>query len=72
MTYEQLKRLAKYYNVSVDYILYNTDERTPYPKSIMNEADEKVPSTNWFYHGNGKIFFLLNLTKVLSKTIIYV
>lgn len=32
-----LKRLAKYYNVSIDYLLYMTDERNPYPKSkIIN------------------------------------
>lgn len=42
MTYEQLKKLAVYYNVSVDYILYNTDERKPYPKSIMSDTDDKV------------------------------
>ena len=37
MTYEQLKKLAVYYN-----ILYNTDERKPYPKSIMSDTDDKV------------------------------
>lgn len=31
-----LKKLAKYYNVSIDYILYLTDERKPYPKSKIN------------------------------------
>lgn len=30
-----LKTLAKYYNTSVDYILYLTDEKMPYPKSIV-------------------------------------
>ena len=35
MTYEQLITLADYYKVSIDYILYNTDERNPYPKSIV-------------------------------------
>ena len=30
-----LERLADFYNVSVDYILYRTDVRVPYPKSIM-------------------------------------
>ena len=35
---ESLKRLAKFYNVSVDYLLYMTDERKPYPKSkIINK-----------------------------------
>ena len=30
-----IKTLAKYYNTSVDYILYLTDEKKPYPKSII-------------------------------------
>ncbi len=33
----QLITLAEFYNTSIDYILYRTDERKPYPKSIMNE-----------------------------------
>ncbi len=33
MSYEQLIILANYYNVSIDYLLYHTDERKPYPKS---------------------------------------
>lgn len=32
-----LKKLAEYYNTSIDYILYLTDERKPYPKSILKE-----------------------------------
>lgn len=32
---EVLKRLAKFYNTSIDYLLYMTDERDAYPKSIM-------------------------------------
>ncbi len=35
MTYEQLIILSEYYNVSIDYILYNTDVREPYPKSVI-------------------------------------
>ncbi len=31
-----LKKLAKFYNTSIDYLLYLTDERKPYPKSIMD------------------------------------
>ncbi len=35
---ETLKRLARFYDVSVDYLLYMTDERKPYPKSkIINK-----------------------------------
>ena len=34
---EVLKKLAKLYNISIDYLLYMTDERTPYTKSIMLE-----------------------------------
>ncbi len=32
-----LKKLALYYNTSIDYLLYQTDERKPYPKSILNK-----------------------------------
>ncbi len=32
---ELLKKLADYYNTSIDYLLYRTDERTAYPKSII-------------------------------------
>jgi len=32
-----LKQLAKIYNTSVDYLLYLTDEKKPYPKSIMQK-----------------------------------
>lgn len=35
MTYEQLITLANYYKVSIDYILYNTDERKAYPQSVI-------------------------------------
>ena len=30
-----LIKLADYYNTSIDYLLYQTDERKPYPKSIF-------------------------------------
>ncbi len=32
-----LIRLAEFYNTSVNYILGLTDERKPYPKSILNK-----------------------------------
>lgn len=32
-----LKKLASYYDTSIDYILCLTDERKPYPKSILND-----------------------------------
>ena len=32
---EKLVILADYYKTSIDYLLYRTDERKPYPKSIM-------------------------------------
>ena len=35
ITMEQAKILAKYYNVSIDYLAYLTDERTPYKKSSI-------------------------------------
>lgn len=34
---EILGKLADYYNTSIDYLLYRTDERIPYPVSIMKE-----------------------------------
>lgn len=34
-----LEKLAEFYNTSVDYLLYRTDKREPYPKSIMNEKN---------------------------------
>ncbi len=34
---EILKKLADYYNTSIDYLLCLTDERKPYPKSILND-----------------------------------
>ena len=38
MSYVQLIKLAEYYNTSIDYLLYVTDERKPYPKSIVRQA----------------------------------
>jgi len=32
---ETLHKLADYYNTSIDYLLYRTDVRNPYPKSIV-------------------------------------
>jgi len=37
MSYVQLIKLAEYYNTSIDYLLYVTDERKPYPKSIVKQ-----------------------------------
>lgn len=34
---EVLKKLASYYDTSIDYLLCLTDERKPYPKSILND-----------------------------------
>ncbi len=34
-----LKKLARYYNTSIDYLLYLTDKREPYPKSIIDEEN---------------------------------
>lgn len=38
LTEDILKKLAFFYNTSIDYILYETDEKKPYPKSIMKEG----------------------------------
>ena len=35
LSYDDLIKLAKFYNTSIDYLLYETDERKPYPKSVM-------------------------------------
>lgn len=35
LTEDILLKLASFYNTSVDYLLYKTDERKPYPKSII-------------------------------------
>ncbi len=32
---EKLSKLADFYNTSVDYLIGRTDERKPYPKSIL-------------------------------------
>lgn len=32
---EYLMKLADYYDTSIDYILYRTDERKPYKKSVV-------------------------------------
>lgn len=37
LTEDILKRIANYYNVSIDYLLYQTDNRKRYPKSIVKE-----------------------------------
>ena len=34
---ELLIKLAKYYNTSTDYLLELTDERKPYPKSVVEK-----------------------------------
>lgn len=34
-----LIKLAEFYQTSIDYILYQTDTRKPYPKSIMKGND---------------------------------
>ena len=32
---DTIKTLAKFYNTSIDYIAYLTDNKTPYPKSSL-------------------------------------
>ena len=39
---ERLVKLAKFYNTSVDYLIGLTNERKPYPKSILD--NEKTSS----------------------------
>ncbi len=38
-----LKKLADYYSTSIDYLLYVTDEKKPYKKSILREEKNAVP-----------------------------
>lgn len=33
---EKINKLADFYNTSVDYLLYRTDEKKSYPKSKIN------------------------------------
>ncbi len=35
LSYDGLIKISNYYKVSIDYILYQTDERKPYEKSIV-------------------------------------
>ena len=39
LTEDILQRLANYYNTSIDYIVYRTDIRKPYPKSIVDKEE---------------------------------
>ncbi len=32
---DKIYKLAEFYKTSIDYLVYRTDERNPYPKSIM-------------------------------------
>ena len=34
---EKINILANYYNTSIDYLIGRTDERKPYPKSILSK-----------------------------------
>ena len=36
---EVLKNIADFYDTSIDYLLYRTDERKPYPKSILSKKN---------------------------------
>lgn len=41
LTEDILNKLANYYNTSIDYLLYRTDERKPYTKSIIENENNK-------------------------------
>ena len=42
LSYDGLIKLAKFYNTSIDYLLYLTDERAPYPESVIKGAVGKL------------------------------
>ena len=42
LTEDILQELANYYNTSIDYILYRTDVRKPYPKSVVDKEEMEV------------------------------
>lgn len=46
MSYEQLIDLANFYEVSIDYLLYRTDVRKPYPKSLVETNDKSKDEKN--------------------------
>ena len=37
-----LKKLALYYDTSIDYLLYRTDDMTPYPKDTRQACKETI------------------------------
>lgn len=37
MLMEKYNKLADFYDTSIDYLIGRTDERKPYPKSILKE-----------------------------------
>ncbi len=40
LTEEILNKIADLYNTSIDYLLYRTDTRDAYPKSIIKEEEK--------------------------------
>ena len=40
---ELLSKLADFYNTSIDYLLYRTDEILPYPKTTKNVSKKALP-----------------------------
>lgn len=38
---EVLKKLARFYNTSIDYLLYMTDNRLPYEKSLIEKENKE-------------------------------
>ena len=39
LTEDMLTKLANFYGTSIDYILYRTDVRKPYPKSVVDKEE---------------------------------
>lgn len=47
---ELLCKLADFYNTSVDYLLYRTNDATPYPQQSPSISNKKSSNSNPFVH----------------------
>lgn len=59
LSYDGLIKLALFYNTSIDYILYLTDERKPYKRSIIDYIKKEWTKPIHSFHFP-KIYFLVS------------